>query len=115
MKNFILALLLLVLSIGLTVANAVKIRHDTDYLVAIAEQDDASLLYDELLRMDTYFSLTINHTVLEQAEQAAAEMRAYRYEEGEGALADYQSAKTRLLLALHELEEGEKFSFFNIF
>lgn len=126
MKQFILALLLLALTIGLTVANAVTIRKDVARLTELAEQDDADRLCEELERLDNYFSLTINHNLLEQAQQSAHAMRAYReiHEEGSTgdretgdrtAIADYRIAKETLLLLLKELEDGEKCSFFNIF
>lgn len=115
MKQFILALLLLTLTIALTVANAMTIRKDILRLTELAEQDDADRLCEELERLDSYFSLTINHNLLEQAQQSAHAMRAYRGIDEEGAAADYRVAKENLLLLLQELEDGEKCSFFNIF
>lgn len=122
MKQFILALLLLALTIALTVANAVTIHKDVSRLTELAEQDDANGLCDELERLDNYFSLTINHNLLEQVQQNAHAMRAYQGigEEGSAAdgrvaNADYRLAKENLLLLLQELEDGEKCSFFNIF
>lgn len=115
MKQFILALLLLALTIALTVANAMTIREDVSRLTELAEQDDADRLCEELERLDNYFSLTINHNLLEQARQSANAMRAYQGIDEEGAAADYRVAKENLLLLLQELEDGEKCSFFNIF
>lgn len=115
MKQFILAVLLLVLTIALTAANAMTIRKDISHLTKLAEQDDAEGLCDELERLDNYFSLTINHNLLEQAQQSAHAMRAYQRIDEEGAAADYRLAKENLLLLLREIEDGETCSFFNIF
>lgn len=115
MKQFIMALLLLALAIALIVANAMTIRKDVARLTELAEQDDADRLCEELERLDPYFSLTINHTLLEQAQQSAYAMRAYRGIDEEGAAADYRVAKETLLQLLRELEDGEKCSFINIF
>ena len=115
MKQFILALLLLALTIALTVANAMTIRKDVAHLTELAEQDDVDGLCNELKRLDNYFSLTINHNLLEQAHQNAHAMRAYQGIDEEGPAADYRVAKENLLLLLQELEDGEKCSFFNIF
>ena len=115
MKQFILALLLLALTIALTVANAMTIRKDVSHLTELAEQDDAGRLCDELERLDNYFSLTVNHNLLEQAQQNAHAMRAYQGIDEEGASADYLLAKENLLLLLREIKDGETCSFFNIF
>ena len=115
MKQFILALLLLALTIALTAANAMAIRKDVAHLTELAEQDDAEQLCEELERLDNYFSLTVNHNLLEQAQQSAHAMRAYQGIDEEGAAADYRVAKENLLLLLQEIEDGEKCSFFNIF
>lgn len=115
MKQFILALVLLALTITLTVANAMTIQKDVSHLAELAGQDDAERLCDELERLDNYFSLTVNHSLLEQVRQNAHAMRAYRGGDEEGAVADYRVAKENLLLLLREIEDGEKCSFFNIF
>ena len=117
MKQFILALLLLALTIALTVANSLTIRKDVAHLTELAEQDDAERLCEELERLDNYFSLTVNHNLLEQAQQSAYAMRAYKGvgEEDSAASADYRVAKEGLLLLLQEIEDGETCSFFNIF
>ena len=115
MKQFILALILLALTITLTVANAVTIRKDVAYLTELAEQDDVDRLCEELERLDPYFSLTMNHTLLEQARQNANAMRAYKGIDEEGPAADYRVAKETLLLLLQEIEDGEKCNFLNIF
>ena len=115
MKQFILALLLLALTIALTAANAMTIRKDISHLTEMAEQDDADRLCGELERLDNYFSLTVNHNLLEQAQQSAHAMRAYQGIDEEGAAADYLLAKENLLLLLQEIKDGETCSFFNIF
>lgn len=115
MRQFILALLLLALTIGLVVANAVTVRKDVARLSALAEQDDADRLNEELEQLERYFSLTVNHALLEQLQQNANAMRAYRGIDEEGPAADYRVAKEVVLLLLKEMEEGEKCSFFNIF
>ncbi|MCH5184170.1 MAG: hypothetical protein J1E00_08350 [Oscillospiraceae bacterium] len=114
MKQFILALLLLALTVALTVANAMTIRKDVAHLTELAEQDDVDRLCEELKRLDNYFSLTVNHNLLEQVQQNAHAMRAYRGIDEMGN-ADYQMAKENLLLLLQEIEDGERCSFFNIF
>lgn len=114
MKQFILALLLLALTVALTVANAMTIRKDVARLTELAEQDDVDRLCEELERLDNYFSLTVNHNLLEQVQQNAHAMRAYRgIDEMDNA--DYRVAKENLLLLLQEIEDGERCSFFNIF
>lgn len=115
MKQFVLALLLLALTIALTVANAMTIRKDVAHLTELAERDDVDELCEELKRLDNYLSLTVNHNLLEQAQQSAHAMRAYKGIDEEGAAADYRVAKESLLLLLQEIEEGETCSFFNIF
>lgn len=121
MKQFILALLLLALTIALTVANAMTIRKDVAHLTALAEQDDADRLCEELEGLDNYLSLTVNHNLLEQVQQNARAMRAYKRTDGEApagdrtADADYRIAKESLLMLLQEIKDGETCSFFNIF
>lgn len=115
MKQFILALLLLALTIALTIANAMTVRKDITCLTELAEQDDVDRLCEELERLDNYFSLTVNHNLLEQAQQSAHAMRAYKGVDEEGPATDYRVAKENLLLLLQEIEDGETCGFFNIF
>ena len=115
MKNFILALLLLTLTIGLTAANAYAVQTRIDRLKTLAAEDNFTALCDALSRVEPFFSLTVNHTILEQALQAAEEMRAYGESGESDAQAPYRAAKATLLSLLCEIESGEKFSFSNIF
>lgn len=115
MKQFILALLLLALTIFSTAANAMTIRKGVERLTELTERDDPDRLCEELERLDNYFSLTVNHNLLEQARQSAHAMRAYKGIDEEGAAADYRVAKENLLLLLREIADGETCGFFNIF
>lgn len=117
MKQFILALLLLGLTITLTAVNAAAVRKDVAYLTSLAEQDETERLCEELERLDPFLSMTTHHALLEQAQQNANAMRAFKEieKEDETASADYRMAKENLLLLLDEIDKGERCSFFNIF
>lgn len=115
MKNFLIACGLLLLTLLLTVCNALAVCRRTEALLTIAEQDDPETLCTELRAADNFLSLTIHHGLLEQAQQAAEDMRAYHLTDDPHSAAAYQSAKAKLILILREMQEGEKISFFNIF
>ncbi len=115
MKQFLLAVLLLALTVTLTAVNAAVVRRDVDRLSALAAQDDTERLCAELEKRDGFLSLTVHHALLEQIRQQANAMNAYRPVDEEGMQADYRSAKETLFMLLNEIRVGEKCSIVNIF
>lgn len=111
MKNFFICCLLMLTLLGLTVANAYTVRRDVVRLRGHAEQNDPQAFCEDFESCKHFLSLTVRQTVLQQLEKTAQEFRAY----GEaGDATNCRIAREQLLSLLHDIEDGEKFSFSNI-
>lgn len=115
MKNFIIAVCLLLVAISLTVANSLAVRHSIQTLTDLADRNDTVALHDELARLEPFLALTVNHLILEKVQDAAAEMHVYAESDEPGTKTEYLAAKARFLSGCTEISEGEMFSISNIF
>ncbi len=111
MKNFWIALTLLTLAVVLTAINAFFVKKEIQTLREYALEGSAEETAERFAEIEPFLALTVNHIVLEQAQNAALEMAVY----DEYSRADYLAARERFLAALNEIDEGEKFSISNIF
>lgn len=111
MKNFWIALVLLLLTVALSVCNAFFVHTELQTLRTLALEQDARTLEARFEKAEPYLALTVNHIVLEQVQNAVLEMKVYETT----SRADYLAARERFLAALREIEEGEKFNISNIF
>lgn len=111
MKNFWIAIVLLTLVVTLTAFNAFFVQREIDTLRTRALSEDAEGAKECFAKIEPYLALTVNHVVLEQAQNAVLEMAVYRGQSD----ADYLAARERFLAALDEIEDGEKFNLSNIF
>lgn len=111
MKNFWIALILLLLTVALTAVNAFWVQREMQSLSALAAGNDAQAAADRFEKAEPFLALTVNHVILEQAQNAVLEMTVYE----DVSPADYLASRERFLAALREIEEGEKFNISNIF
>lgn len=111
MKNFWIATVLLFFAITLTAVNAFWVQREMQSLSALAAEDDARAAADRFEKAEPFLALTVNHVILEQAQNAVLEMTVYE----NVSPADYLASRERFLAALREIEEGEKFNISNIF
>lgn len=111
MKNFWIATVLLVLAVALTSVNAFWVQREMQALSALAAENDTQAVSDRFESAEPYLALTVNHVILEQAQNAVLEMTVYE----NVSHADYLASRERFLAALREIEEGEKFNISNIF
>ena len=111
MKNFIIALILLVLVIGFVIMNAFIITNITDKLIEMSDGDVNEL--DKYWQGKFYYiSMSTHLDILEQADVAIIDMKSY-FESGN--VEEYQVSKKRFLNAVDEIKTGEKLVFYNIF
>lgn len=111
MKNFIIAVILLVLVIGFVAVNAVVIANITDKLIEMSDGDINELekYWEEKYY---YISMSTHCDILEQADISLVEMKSYLES---GNQEEYRAAKERFLNAVDEIKTGEKLVFYNIF
>ncbi|HOJ47382.1 MAG TPA: DUF4363 family protein [Bacillota bacterium] len=111
MKNFIIAVILLVLMIGFVTVNAIVIDNITDKLIEMADGDINELekYWEEKYY---YISMSTHLDILEQADISLVEMKSYLESGNEE---EYLAAKQRFLNAVDEIKTGEKLVFYNIF
>lgn len=111
MKNFIIAIVLLVLVIGFVTYNAIMIDNITDKLIELAD-GDINELQKYWAEKSYYISMSTHLDILEQADISLVEMKSY-YESGNEE--EYLAAKQRFLNAVDEIKTGEKLVLYNIF
>jgi len=111
LKNFWIALILLLLALALTIGNSFFVQAEMRTLYDLAQADDAQATADRFERIEPYLALTVNHVILEQAQNAVSEMTVYATSDD----TEYLASRERFLAALREIEEGEKFNVSNIF
>ena len=110
MKDKILAVILLVLTLSLVVTNTLLLKKEIgkieDSVSALdtreggSSDDDAKAIYDKFKEKETYISMTVNHNDLTNIEESFAELIGYL------SVNDYDGAtviKSRLLDALSHL------------
>lgn len=115
MKNFIVAVCLLVLTLAFTVANAAAVQKQVSVLTDCAMRDDVHALEDALDKLDPYLSLSVPHMILESLHESAAAMRVY-FDSGDPSMqTEYLTAREKFLLYCKEITDGEKFSVSNLF
>lgn len=118
MKNFVIALILLLLTAALVLVNARLVRREVDGLKELLREDGnekgkARKLCAILEEKEFFFSLSSNHLIWEQAVQLAGELSVY--EDDPEKEKETKALRKQLALILSELEDGEKFSFITLF
>lgn len=111
MKNFVIALILLILIIAFTIVNSVIITNIADKLIQMVN-GDINQLADYWQEKYYYISISTHSAVLEEADIAISDMRAYLETES---YEDYNAAKKRFLNAVDEIKTGEMAVLYNIF
>lgn len=111
MKSFIISIILLVLTIGFIVVNAIIITHITDTLIEMSDGDIYEL---EKYWKEKYYYISISThlELLEQADVAIGDMKTYHQA---GNQEDYLASKEKFLNAVDEIKTGEKLVLYNIF
>ena len=112
MRSFVISLVLLLLVVVLTAANALAMDHITDTLLDYLEKDEITEAQSYWRGHYKFMSLSTHLRPLEEADKDMEDMCVY-YEEGQ--TEDFEAARQRFKLALDALETGEKFTFYNIF
>ena len=110
MKNFLIALSLLVLVVVFTVGNALFVENRMNALIELGEQNRCREAKEELALYEPLLSLTVHHVLLETLQTAAEELCIYPEDSPE-----HRAAMERFLSACKEVRAGEKFTFFNVF
>ena len=110
MKNFLIALSLLLLVTAFTVGNALFVDNRMNTLISLGEQNRCEEVLEELRQYEPWLSLTVHHVLLETLQTAAEELCIYSEDSPE-----HRAAMERFLSACREVREGEKFTFFNVF
>jgi hypothetical protein len=111
MKNFIVAIILLILVIGFVITNAIVISNITDKLFEMADGNINELekYWEEQYY---YISISTHSSVLEDADIAVGDMKSYLES---GNTEEYEAAKERFKNAVDEIKTGEKVALYNIF
>jgi hypothetical protein len=112
MKNTIIAAVLLLVIIGLVIANAIITANIADKLYRLTEEQNLRELQKYWEEKYYFLSLTTNAKMLEEAEKALGDMISYKESESED---EYKAAEKRFVNYVDEIATGEKIIFYNIF
>lgn len=114
MKNFLLALFLLAAVLTLSLVNAHYVRAEISAMQSLlSASDGGKAVYDRLCEDEFLLSLSSNHLLIEQAMQCAIDLSCL--EKSPGSTAEAEAARSKLRLALSEIENGEKCNFSGLF
>ncbi|PKM61298.1 MAG: hypothetical protein CVU97_07270 [Firmicutes bacterium HGW-Firmicutes-21] len=112
MKNAITAIILLIIVIGLVIANSIIVSNITDRLLELTDNPDINELYYYWKEKYYFLSLSANAKILEETEKALSDMKSYKESGSED---EFLAAKERFLNYIDEIAMGEKVVFHNIF
>lgn len=111
MKNVVVAILLLALTVGFTLGNGLWAESRLRAILALAMEDRAEEALQEFLRAEPFLALTVHEAALKNAEIALREMLVWQGSHPE----EYAAAKKRFTTYIEEIRSKEKFTFSNLF